>query len=43
VGAGACEGGQACKQDGSGFEPCDCGTHDPRNTSASSPSDAGTL
>jgi len=26
VGPGACEGGQACKQDGSGFEPCDCGS-----------------
>ena len=28
VGAGACEGGQACKPDGSGFEPCDCGVHE---------------
>lgn len=26
VGAGACEGGQACKGDGTGFGPCDCGT-----------------
>ena len=25
VGAAACEGGQACKADGSGFESCDCG------------------
>lgn len=25
VGAGACQGGQACKSDGSGYEPCDCG------------------
>jgi hypothetical protein len=25
VGAGACEGGQACLPDGSGFGPCDCG------------------
>jgi hypothetical protein len=25
VGAGACEGGQACLADGSGFGPCDCG------------------
>lgn len=24
-GAGACEGGQACLPDGSGFGPCDCG------------------
>jgi hypothetical protein len=26
VGAGACAGGQACKADGSGYEPCDCGS-----------------
>jgi hypothetical protein len=25
VGPGACEGGQACLPDGSGFGPCDCG------------------
>ena len=25
VGPGACEGGQACEEDGSGFGPCDCG------------------
>ncbi len=25
VGVGACNGGQACKPDGSGYEPCDCG------------------
>lgn len=25
VGAGACQGGQACNSDGSGFGPCDCG------------------
>jgi hypothetical protein len=24
VGPGACAGGQACKDDGSGFGPCDC-------------------
>lgn len=24
-GAGACEGGQSCKADGSGYSPCDCG------------------
>jgi len=26
VGAGACSGGQACKPDGSGYTPCDCGS-----------------
>jgi hypothetical protein len=26
VGPGACHGGQACMADGSGFQPCDCGT-----------------
>jgi hypothetical protein len=26
VGPGACSGGQACLNDGSGFGPCDCGT-----------------
>lgn len=25
VGPGACQGGQVCKADGSGFGPCDCG------------------
>jgi hypothetical protein len=25
VGAGACEGGQACTEDGTKFGPCDCG------------------
>lgn len=25
TGPGGCKGGQACKQDGSGFEACDCG------------------
>lgn len=25
VGAGGCQGGQACLPDGSGFSPCDCG------------------
>ena len=29
VGAGACKGGQACKSDGTGFEPCDCGDSTP--------------
>lgn len=26
VGPGACEGGQVCSEDGSGFGPCDCGS-----------------
>jgi hypothetical protein len=26
VGPAACRGGQACRSDGSGFEPCDCGS-----------------
>jgi hypothetical protein len=25
VGSGACEGGQACSAEGTGFGPCDCG------------------
>jgi len=29
VGAGACEGGQACLADGSGFGACDCGKSTP--------------
>jgi hypothetical protein len=29
IGAGACSGGQACKPDGSGYEPCDCGSPAP--------------
>ena len=29
VGAGACTGGQACKPDGSGYTPCDCGSPAP--------------
>jgi hypothetical protein len=28
-GAGACEGGQSCLADGSGFGPCDCGPSKP--------------
>ncbi|HVZ74608.1 MAG TPA: hypothetical protein VHJ20_19635 [Polyangia bacterium] len=27
VGPAACQGGQACLPDGSGFAPCDCGSH----------------
>lgn len=26
VGPGACQGGQVCRPDGSGYDPCDCGT-----------------
>jgi hypothetical protein len=26
LGPGACKGAQACREDGTGFEPCDCGT-----------------
>jgi hypothetical protein len=29
VGTGACQGGQRCLADGSGFGPCDCGTPPP--------------
>ena len=29
VGPGACQGGQSCKGDGSGFLPCDCGDRAP--------------
>ena len=35
VGPGACEGGQACLPDGSGFGPCDCGN--PTTSSGSRP------
>jgi len=29
VGPGGCSGGQACKSDGSGYEPCNCGSQAP--------------
>lgn len=29
VGPGACEGGQSCNADGTGYSPCDCGTPSP--------------
>ena len=32
IGAGACEGGQACKTDGNGFGPCDCGAENGNHT-----------
>jgi hypothetical protein len=34
VGAGACDGGQICKEDGSGYGSCDCGD---RTSSSKSP------
>jgi hypothetical protein len=37
VGTAACNGGQTCKPDGTGFGPCDCGSA----TSLSSSADAG--
>ncbi len=33
VGPGACQGGQVCLSDGSGFGPCDCGTESARSPS----------
>ncbi len=41
VGAAACQGGQACKADGSGFERCDCGGVPSASVLQSSPSDGG--
>lgn len=44
VGPGACEGGQACLPDGSGFGPCDCGPASPAaspGTTNSPAADAG--
>jgi len=38
VGAGACEGGQACTAEGTGFGPCDCGS---RSQGLTVPVDAG--
>ncbi len=29
VGSGACDGGQSCREDGSGYTPCDCGSNSP--------------
>ena len=39
IGTGACEGGQACREDGSGFTPCDCGarSHKSSNTDGGLP------
>jgi hypothetical protein len=41
VGAGACSGGQACKPDGSGYEPCDCGSPTPAPAAAPAPANEG--
>ncbi len=32
IGPAACSGGQACKADGSGYDPCDCGSPSPPPT-----------
>lgn len=40
VGPGACDGGQSCREDGSGFGPCDCGTNQPAPLSPA-PRDGG--
>jgi len=46
VGSGACNGGQTCKPDGTGFGPCDCRSAGPPSSPAyagkASVSDAGT-
>jgi hypothetical protein len=43
VGSGACSGGQACRPDGTGFGPCDCGSAKaaPDARPSPSPSDGG--
>lgn len=44
VGAGACDGGQICKEDGSGYGMCDCGGSAPaaaKNPPVSSPREVG--
>lgn len=42
IGAGACEGGQACAPDGTRYGPCDCGEPSSRrSTLSASPIDAG--
>jgi len=41
VGPAACEGGQSCNADGTGYSPCDCGTSaTPSDTSAAPASSA---
>lgn len=43
VGAGACDGGQICKEDGSGYGSCDCGdqTSSQKSSPALSPQEIG--
>jgi hypothetical protein len=40
VGPGACDGGQVCAADGSGFGSCDCGGND-KSTNALPPAEGG--
>lgn len=40
VGPGACQGGQVCAADGSGFGPCDCGGSPSSGAAAAQPSPA---
>lgn len=42
VGPAACRGGQACRSDGSGFEPCDCGSTGTQPSDASDAAASGT-
>lgn len=41
VGPGGCQGAQACRDDGGGFEACDCGTTTASSTASSSSSATG--
>lgn len=37
LGPGACQGAQACREDGAGFLPCDCGTAGPSGSAGAAP------
>lgn len=37
LGPGACQGAQACREDGVGFLPCDCGTAGPSGSAGAAP------
>ena len=37
LGPGACQGAQACREDASGFLPCDCGTSGPSGSAGAAP------